>query len=91
MGENVMLSMIYGEVKKLNRGIEFLEELIEEIIVRDLPKAKLSELRPECGKSEEGKPERAEPRSQMDVRSHRSPRKPPNETRGRKVCCYKSY
>jgi len=31
----------------------------------------LGELRPECGKGDkrEGKPERAEPRSQMDVRS----------------------
>jgi len=35
--------MIYGEVKKLNKRIEFLEELIEEIIVKDLPKVKLSE------------------------------------------------
>jgi len=34
--------MIYGEVKKLNKRIEFLEELIEEIIVKDLPKVKLS-------------------------------------------------
>ena len=43
MGENVTLSTIYGEVKKLNKRIEFLEELIEEIIVKDLPKVKLSE------------------------------------------------
>jgi len=43
LGENVTLSMIYGEVKKLNKRIEFLEELIEEIIVKDLPKVKLSE------------------------------------------------
>jgi len=43
LDENVTLSMIYGEVKKLNKRIEFLEELIEEIIVKDLPKVKLSE------------------------------------------------
>ena len=35
--------MVYGEVKKLNERMAFLEEVIEEIIVRELPKAKLSE------------------------------------------------
>ena len=35
--------MVYGEVKKLNERMALLEELIEEIIVRELPKAKLSE------------------------------------------------
>ena len=35
--------MVYEEVKKLNERMAFLEELIEEIIVRELPKAKLSE------------------------------------------------
>jgi len=42
LGEDVTLSMVYSEVKKLGKKIEFLEELIEEIIVRDLPKVKLS-------------------------------------------------
>ncbi|MBC7091084.1 MAG: hypothetical protein H5T50_04145 [Nitrososphaeria archaeon] len=39
----VTLSMVYEEVKKLSQRIEFIEELIEELIVRELPKTKLSE------------------------------------------------
>ncbi len=39
----ITLDMVYEEVKKLNERMAFLEELIEEIIVRELPKAKLSE------------------------------------------------
>ena len=35
--------MVYEEVKKLNERMALLEELIEEIIMRELPKAKLSE------------------------------------------------
>ena len=39
----ITLDMVYEEVKKLNERMAFLEELIEEIIVRELPKAKPSE------------------------------------------------
>ncbi|MEM2154672.1 MAG: hypothetical protein QXY76_07140 [Nitrososphaeria archaeon] len=39
----VTLSMVYEEVKKLSKKIEFIEELVEELIVRELPKTKLSE------------------------------------------------
>ena len=39
----ITLDMVYEEVKKLNERMAFLEEVIEEIIVRELPKAKLSE------------------------------------------------
>ncbi len=38
----VTLSMIYEEVRKLNKRIDFLEELVEEIIIKELPKVKLS-------------------------------------------------
>jgi tetrahydromethanopterin S-methyltransferase subunit G len=38
----VTLSMVYKEIKKLNKRIEFIEELVEEIIVNELPKVKLS-------------------------------------------------
>jgi coenzyme F420-reducing hydrogenase delta subunit len=38
----VTLSMVYEEVKKLNKRMEFIEELVEEIIVNELPKIKLS-------------------------------------------------
>jgi prefoldin subunit 5 len=38
----VTLSMVYKEIKKLNKRIEFIEELVEEIIVNELPKIKLS-------------------------------------------------
>lgn len=35
--------MVYEEIKKLNKKIEFIEELVEELIVKELPKIKLSE------------------------------------------------
>jgi len=38
----VTLSMVYEEVKKLNKRMEFIEDLVEEIIVNELPKIKLS-------------------------------------------------
>jgi len=34
--------MVYQEVKRLNRRLDFLEELIEDIIIRDLPKTRLN-------------------------------------------------
>ena len=34
--------MVYEEVRKLNKRMDFIEELVEEIIVNELPKIKLS-------------------------------------------------
>ena len=39
----VTLSLVYNEIKKLNKRMDFLEELVEEIIVKELPKVKLSD------------------------------------------------
>lgn len=39
----VTLDIIYEELRKLNKRMDILEELIEEIILRDLPRAKPSE------------------------------------------------
>lgn len=39
----VTLSMVYEEIKKLNKKKEFIEELVEELIVKELPKIKLNE------------------------------------------------
>ena len=39
---SVSLKAIYEEVKAINERLGFLEDLIEEVIVRELPKAKLS-------------------------------------------------
>jgi len=41
MSGNLTLSMVYDEVKKLTT-IDSLEELIEEIVMKELPKTKLS-------------------------------------------------
>ena len=41
--ESVTLEAIYKEVKAINERLDFLEDLIEEVIVRELPKVKLSE------------------------------------------------
>ena len=38
----VTLSMVYEEIRKLNKRMDFIEELVEEIIVNELPKIKLS-------------------------------------------------
>jgi len=42
LDDEISLELIYREVKKLGERIDFLEDLIEEIIIRDLPKKKLS-------------------------------------------------
>ncbi|MCP8314198.1 MAG: hypothetical protein H3Z53_07505 [archaeon] len=42
--ESVTLEAIYKEVKAINERLDFLEDLIEEVIVRELPKVKLSEI-----------------------------------------------
>ncbi|NHV98325.1 MAG: hypothetical protein HA496_01610 [Thaumarchaeota archaeon] len=39
----VTLSMVYEEVRKLSKKLDFLEEIIEEIVIRELPKARLSD------------------------------------------------
>jgi len=35
--------MIYKEVKLINRRLDLLEDLVEEMIIKNLPEAKLSE------------------------------------------------
>ena len=42
--ESVTLEAIYKEVKAINERLDFLEDLIEGLIVRELPKVKLSEI-----------------------------------------------
>jgi len=37
------LEAIYREVKLINKRLDLLEDLIEEIIIKELPRAKLSE------------------------------------------------
>lgn len=39
----VTLGMVYEEIRRLNRKLDFLEEIVEEIMIRELPKAKLSD------------------------------------------------
>ncbi|MGC8935504.1 MAG: hypothetical protein ACP5LN_10135 [Thermoproteota archaeon] len=39
----VTLNMVYEEIKKLNKRMDFIEELVEEVVARELPKAKLTE------------------------------------------------
>jgi len=35
--------MVYEEIRRLNRKLDFLEEMVEEVMTRELPKAKLSD------------------------------------------------
>ena len=37
------MEAIYREVKLINKRLDLLEDLIEEIIIKELPRAKLSE------------------------------------------------
>ena len=37
-----MLEAIHKEIKSVSERLDFIEDLVEEVIVRDLPKAKLS-------------------------------------------------
>jgi tetrahydromethanopterin S-methyltransferase subunit G len=39
----VTLSMVYEEIKKINKRMDFIEELVEEVVTKELPKAKLTE------------------------------------------------
>ncbi len=41
--ESITLEAIYKEVKAINERLDFLEDLIEKVIARELPKVKLSE------------------------------------------------
>ena len=43
MSGEVSLELIYREVKKISERIDFLEDLIEEIIISDLPRRRLSD------------------------------------------------
>ena len=43
LGGEVSLELIYREVKKISERIGFLEDLIEEIIISELPRRRLSE------------------------------------------------
>jgi hypothetical protein len=40
--ESSMLEAIHREIKSVSERLDFIEDLVEEVIVRDLPKAKLS-------------------------------------------------
>ncbi|NWG09105.1 MAG: hypothetical protein HXX80_02130 [Nitrososphaerales archaeon] len=42
--ESVTLEEIYKEIKAINDRLDFLEDLIEEVIVKELPRVKLSEI-----------------------------------------------
>jgi len=39
----VTLSMVYEEIKRINKRMDFIEELVEEVVTKKLPKAKLTE------------------------------------------------
>ena len=43
MGSQATLEMIYDEVKKLNERLRFIEDVIEEVLIRGLPEVELDE------------------------------------------------
>jgi len=43
VGSKATFEVIYEEVKKLNERLQLIEDVIEEVLVRGLPEAKLSE------------------------------------------------
>lgn len=43
MNTRVTLEMIYNEVKKVNKRLRLIEDIIEEVVLRSLPEAELSE------------------------------------------------
>ena len=50
--ETTQLEAIHRELKSINERLHFIEDLVEEVIVKGLPKAKLSnEERTEIGRS----------------------------------------
>ena len=42
MSSEISLELIYNEIRRISERIGFLEDLIEEIIISDLPSRKLS-------------------------------------------------
>jgi len=42
MSKQVTLEMIYDEVKKINERLRIIEDVIEEIVIKSIPEAKLS-------------------------------------------------
>jgi len=43
MNSTTVLEAIYEEVKSISKRLDMLEDLIEEIIIKDLPRVKLSD------------------------------------------------
>ena len=42
MSNRVTLEMIYDEVKRVNERLRLIEDIIEEIIIKSIPEAKLT-------------------------------------------------
>jgi len=43
MNTRVTLEMIYDEVKRVNERLRLIEDIIEEVVLKSLPEAELSE------------------------------------------------
>ncbi|MGB9854196.1 MAG: hypothetical protein ACPLRY_05250 [Candidatus Bathyarchaeales archaeon] len=43
MSSQITLEMIYNEVKKVNERLTLIEDIIEEIVIKGIPEAKISE------------------------------------------------
>ena len=43
MGTPVTLEMIYDEVKKTNKRLSIIEDIIEEVIIKELPEVNVSD------------------------------------------------
>lgn len=43
MDSQATLDMIYEEVRKVNERLSLIEEVIEEVLIKDLPEVELSE------------------------------------------------
>ena len=43
MDGKISLELIYKEIKKIGERMDFLEDLVEEVIIRELPRVKMSE------------------------------------------------
>jgi hypothetical protein len=42
MSKQVTLEMIYDEVKRVNERLRLIEDIIEEVVIKSIPEAKLS-------------------------------------------------
>jgi hypothetical protein len=42
MNDEVTLEMIYNEIKKVNEKLILIEDVIEEIVIKSIPEAKLT-------------------------------------------------